>query len=170
MRLRRLLIPAQLNYFFISLMTQSAFAATACGVNCQINFTTTQDVAEVINDFLDNDQESVTIIRNDETGVFTVTLSDGRIFSLMAIGLTVRNQNMMQQRQMTQTDESHLQLRTRSGLSLQLRNAFYQEDEAVGAILRAGWANMEWFRNRFEIESRAGDRMCLEPAMDLTPG
>ena len=142
MRLRRLLIPAQLNYFFISLMTQSAFAATACGVNCQINFTTTQDVAEVINDFLDNDQESVTIIRNDETGVFTVT----------------------------QIDESHLQLRTRSGLSLQLRNAFYQEDEAVGAVLRAGWANMEWFRNRFEIESRAGDRMCLEPAMDLTPG
>lgn len=142
MRLRRLLIPAQLNYFFISLMTQSAFAATACGVNCQINFTTTQDVAEVINDFLDNDQESVTIIRNDETGVFTVT----------------------------QIDESHLQLRTRSGLSVQLRNAFYQEDEAVGAILRAGWANMEWFRNRFEIESPAGDRMCLEPAMDLTPG
>ena len=142
MRLRRLLIPAQLNYFSISLMTQSAFAATACGVNCQINFTTTQDVAEVINDFLDNDQESVTIIRNDETGVFTVT----------------------------QIDESHLQLRTRSGLSVQLRNAFYQEDEAVGAILRAGWANMEWFRNRFEIESRAGDRMCLEPAMDLTPG
>ena len=142
MRLRRLLIPAQLNYFFISLMTQSAFAATACGVNCQINFTTTQDVAEVINDFLDNDQESVTIIRNDETGVFTVT----------------------------QIDESHLQLRTRSGLSLQLRNAFYQEDEAVGAVLRAGWANMEWFRNRFEIESRAGDRMCLEPTMDLTPG
>ena len=142
MRLRRLLIPAQLNYFSISLMTQSAFAATACGVNCQINFTTTQDVAEAINDFLDNDQESVTIIRNDETGVFTVT----------------------------QIDESHLQLRTRSGLSVQLRNAFYQEDEAVGAILRAGWANMEWFRNRFEIESRAGDRMCLEPAMDLTPG
>lgn len=29
---------------------------------------------------------------------------------------------------------------------------------------------MEWHRNRFEIDSPAGERMCLEPAMEITPG
>src|SRR5690606_28409790 len=81
-----------------------------------------------------------------------------------------RAQNMNQQRHMMETEEGHLRLRSRAGLQIQLRNAFHHEAEAIGAMLRANWRNMEWFRNRFEIESPSGERMCLEPAMEIIPG
>ena len=153
------------------LLTHSAIAAvTPCGNNCQLNYTTTQDIADVVNDFLDHNQNQATVTRNDETGVFTVTLPDGSLLSVAALGLTIRNQNMAQQRQMTRTMDGDLHLHTQSGLKLQLRNAFHHEPEAIGAMLRAQWRNMEWFRNRFEIESPAGERMCLEPAMQISAG
>lgn len=154
--------------FFLTPWT--AVAATPCGENCQINFTTAQDVADVVNDFLGSNQNQATVTRDDETGVFTVTLPDGSMLSVAALGLTIRNQTMTQQRQMTRTRDGDLHLHTQSGLKLQLRNAFHHEAEAVGAMLRAQWRNMEWFRNRFEIESPSGERMCLEPAMGISAG
>ncbi|MCP5245830.1 MAG: hypothetical protein H6937_07735 [Burkholderiales bacterium] len=71
---------------------------------------------------------------------------------------------------MEKTKDGQLRLRTRAGLQIQLRNAFHDEPAAIGALLRERWINMEWFRNRFEIESPSGERMCLEPAMEIIPG
>ncbi|MCB1984667.1 MAG: hypothetical protein H6936_04715 [Burkholderiales bacterium] len=140
-----------------------------CGENCQVNYTTAQDIEEAINDFLGN-QLSATVTRNAETGVFTVTFSDGRVLSTISVGLTLRAQNMLQQRHMGETEDGQLRLRSRSGLQIQLRNAFHDEPAAIGAMLRERWRNMEWFRNRLEIESPSGERMCLEPAMEIIPG
>lgn len=140
-----------------------------CGENCQVNYTNVQDIEDIVNDFFDN-QPPATVVRNTETNVFTVTLPDGRVLSVAPVGLTLRAQNMEQQRHMAETEDGHLRLRSRAGLQIQLRNAFHHEAEAIGAMVRAQWRNMEWYRNRFEIDSPAGERMCLEPAMEITPG
>lgn len=53
------------------LLAHSAIAAiTPCGNNCQLNYTTAQDVADVVNDFLGHNQNQATVTRDDETGVF----------------------------------------------------------------------------------------------------
>ena len=171
MKRLQFLIPILLFISYTPFVAQSSLAADSpCGVNCQVNFTTVQDVEALINEFVGNEQTRATVTRNEETGVFTVTLPNGGLLSLMPVGLTLRNQNTQQQRVVMQTEEGHLHLRSQSGLQMQLRNAFHHEAEALSEMFRAGWRNLEWFRNRMEIDSPSGERMCLGPAMELAAG
>ncbi len=153
------------------LLMQFAQAAGSgpCGENCQANFTTVQDIEDLVNELTDNAQPGATVVKNAETGVITVTLPDGRILSVTAVGLALRSQNMAQ-RQIMEAENGGLHLRSRQGLQIQLRSEFHHEAQAIGELLRLGWDNIEWFGNQIEIDSPAGDRMCFAPDMELVSG
>ncbi len=137
-----------------------------CGANCQADFTTVQDVEDLVNELTNDGQTGATIVKNVETGVITVTLPDGRILSVTPVGLALRSQNMAQ-RQIMETENGGLHLRSQQGLQIQLRSEFHHEAQAIGELLRLGWDNIEWFGNQIEIDSPSGERMCFAPDMDL---
>lgn len=140
-----------------------------CGLNCQVNYTTVQDVDEIVNEFVGNGQALATVEKSAETGVFTITLPNGRMLSVVPVGLTLKSQEMVQ-RQLMETEEGHLRLRSQSGAEIRLRSEFHHEAQAIGELLRAGWTNIEWFEDRIEIDSPGGERMSFGPDMEITPG
>ncbi len=74
------------------------------------------------------------------------------------------------QRQIMETKNGGLHLRSRQGLQIQLRSEFQHEAQAIGELLRLGWNNIEWFGNQIEIDSSLGERMCFAPDMELVSG
>ena len=153
------------------LLAQFALAAGPgpCGANCQANFTTVQDVEDLVNELTNDGQPGATAVRDVETGVITVTLSDGRLLSVAPVGLALRSQNTAQRRIM-ETENGGLHLRSQQGLQFQLRSEFHHEAQAIGELLRLGGDNIEWFGNQVEIDSPAGERMCFAPDMELIAG
>lgn len=140
-----------------------------CGANCDVNFTTVKDVEDAVTAFFGSDSAPVVVVKDAETGVFTITLPDGRIFSVAPNGLTLRHKNTVEQ-QMMETEEGHLRLRAQSGLEIQLRSEFHHQVQAMGELLRLGWDNIGWFGDRIEIDSPVGERMCLAPDMEVFAG
>lgn len=150
------------------LLAQFAQAAGPgpCGANCQANFTTVQDIEDLVNELTNDGQPGTTAVKNVETGVVTVTLPDGRLLSVTPVGLALRSQNMAQ-RQIQGTENGGLRLRSEQGLQIQLRSEFHHQAQAIGELLRLGWDNIEWFGNQIEIDSPSGERMCFAPDMEL---
>lgn len=140
-----------------------------CGIDCEVNFTTAKDIEDTVNAFFGSGSILVTVVKDAETGVFTITLPDGRIFSVVPNGLTLRHKNAVQQ-QVMETEEGHLRLRSQSGLEIQLRSEFHHQVQAMGELLRLGWDNIGWFGDRIEIDSPAGERMCFAPDMEIIAG
>lgn len=140
-----------------------------CGINCEVNFTTAKDVEDAVSAFFGSDSAPVAVVKDAETGVFTITLPDGRIFSVVPNGLTLRHKNTVEQ-QMMETEEGHLRLRAQSGLEIQLRSEFHHQVQAMGELLRLGWDNIGWFGDRIEIDSPARERMCFAPDMEIIAG
>ncbi len=153
---------------FPGLITQAA-DPPHCGINCEVNFTTAKDVEDAVSAFYGSDSAPVEVVKDAETGVFTITLPDGRIFSVVPNGLTLRHKNAVEQ-QMMETEEGHLRLRAQSGLELQLRSEFHHQVQALGELLRLGWDNTVWFGDRIEIDSPAGERMCFAADMEVFAG
>lgn len=140
-----------------------------CGINCEVNFTTAKDVEDAIREFFGSDSASVSVVKDPETGAFTVTLPNGKIFIVAPIGLTLRYQNTVEQ-QMMETEEGHIRLRSLSGLEIQLRSEFHHKVQAMSELLRLGWSNIAWFEDRIEIDSPTRERMCFAPDMEVTAG
>ena len=140
-----------------------------CGINCDINITSVKDVEDAVSAFFGSDSLPVAVVKDAETGVFTITLPNGRIFSVVPNGLTLRHRNTVEQ-QMMETEEGHLRLRAQSGLEIQLRSEFHHQVQAMGELLRLGWDNIGWFGDRIEIDSPAGERMCFAPDMEIFAG
>lgn len=165
-------------FFYISLisilMGLPVWAAQStdsphCGANCDVNFTTVQDIEDAVGAFFGGDSAPVAVVKDAETGVFTITLPDGRIFSVVPNGLTLRHKNTVEQ-QMMETEEGQLRLRAQSGLEIQLRSEFHHQVQAMGELLRLGWDNIGWFGDRIEIDSPTGERMCFTPDMEIFAG
>jgi|CXWL01.1.fsa_nt_gi hypothetical protein len=140
-----------------------------CGINCEVNFTTAKDIEDAVSAFFGSDSAPVAVVKDAETGVFTITLPDGRIFSVVPNGLTLRHKNTVEQ-QIMETEEGHMRLRAQSGLEIQLRSEFHHQVQAMGELLRLGWDNIGWFGDRIEIDSPAGERMCFAPDMEIIAG
>lgn len=153
----------------LSIRFAQADDSPQCGVNCQVNFTTIQDLENIANEFFNNGQTPAIVVKDAETGVFTITLPNGKILSVVPTGLTLRYQNTVQQHT-RETEEGHLHLRSQSGLEVQLRSQFHHQVQAMGEMLRLGWGNIGWLGDRFEIDSPSGERMCLQPDMEVTSG
>lgn len=157
-----------ITIMFLPVQWVLAADSLPCGLNCQVNYTTVQDVDEIVNEFVGNGQALATVERSAETGVFTITLPNGRMLSVVPVGLTLKSQEMVQ-RQLMETEEGHLRLRSQSGTEIRLRSEFHHEGQAIGELLRAGWTNIEWFEDRIEIDSPGGERMSFGPDMEITP-
>ncbi|WP_374567618.1 hypothetical protein [Nitrosomonas sp.] len=140
-----------------------------CGINCEVNFTTAKDVEDAVSAFFGGDSAPVIVVKNSETGVFRVTLANGKMFSLAPVGLTLRYRNRVEQ-QMMETEEGHVRFRSQSGVEIQLRSEFHNQVQAMGELLRLGWENVGWFGDRIEIDSPAGERMCFAPDMEIIAG
>jgi len=151
--------------FLLTQFVQAAGPQT-CGADCQASFTTVQDVEDLVNELVNDGQPGATAVRNIETGVITVTLPDGSILSVAPVGLALRSQNMGQ-RQIMETENRGLHLRSQQGLQIQLRSEYHDQTQAIGELLRLGWDNIEWFGNQIEIDSPSGERMCFAPDMGL---
>lgn len=121
-----------------------------CGANCQANFTTAQDVEDLVNELVNDGQPGATAVRNIETGVITVNLPDGSLLSVTPVGLALRSQNMAQ-RQIMATENGGLHLRSEQGLQFQLRSEFHHEAQAIGELLRLGGITL----NGLETELRS---------------
>ena len=132
----------------LSIRFAQADDSPQCGVNCQVNFTTIQDLENIANEFFNNGQTPAIVVKDAETGVFTITLPNGKILSVAPTGLTLRYQNTVQQHT-RETEEGHLHLRSQSGLEVQLRSQFHHQVQAMGEMLRLGWGNLGWLGDRF---------------------
>ena len=73
----------------LSIRFAQADDSPQCGVNCQVNFTTIQDLENIANEFFNNGQTPAIVVKDAETGVFTITLPNGKILSVAPTGLTL---------------------------------------------------------------------------------
>ncbi len=155
-------------FIFVMQLSQAA-QMPPCGTDCQVSRPTQQDVADIINDLLENGQAPVTVTKDEDTGVITIILDDGTLFSIETIGLTLRHQSM-QQRQSFQSEDGSLLLRSEAGLEVRIRAAIHRETEVIGEMYRLGWTDFFWFEGGIEVNSPAGDRLCLAPDMEISSG
>jgi len=58
-------------------------------MGCQVNQPTQQDIADILNDLLEDGHAPITLVEDEETGVITIALDDGAVFSIEAIGLKI---------------------------------------------------------------------------------
>lgn len=141
--------------------------ASPCGTGCMVSTPSVQHMEEVLNDLVDESQRPVQVDQNETTGVLTITLGDGTQFSIETIGMALGHQNM-HNRQVSQSDDGTLYLRSQSGLQIRIRAAIHQEEEVIGAMHGLGWSDFFWFDGGIEASSPAGDRLCLAPDMQIS--
>ena len=151
---------------FIFAMQLAQAQAMPCNMDCQVNHPSQQDIVDILNDLVESSQAPVVATQDTDTGAITVTLADGTLLSVEAIGLTLRRQNM-QQRQLNQLNDGSLHLRSQAGVELRIRAAIHRTDEIIGEMYRAGWNDFYWFDDGIEVNSPQGDRLCLSPDMEI---
>lgn len=153
--------------FIITIQLPQAAQSSLCGMGCQVNQPTQQDIADILNDLLEDGHAPITLVEDEETGVITIALDDGAVFSIEAIGLMLRHQGM-QERQLSQSEDGSLHMRSQAGLEVRIRAAIHQEAILVGEMYQVGWSDFFWFDGGFEVDSPAGERLCLAPDMEIT--
>ena len=75
--------------FIITIQLPQAAQSSLCGMGCQVNQPTQQDIADILNDLLEDGHAPITLVEDEETGVITIALDDGAVFSIEAIGLKI---------------------------------------------------------------------------------
>ena len=141
--------------------------SSQCGMDCMVNTPSVEDIANILNDLVDSSQTPVLVSKDQESGTITITLGDGSQFSVETVGLLLGHQNM-HQRQVSQSEDGSLHLRSQEGLEVRIRAAMHQEAELVGEMYSSGWADFYWFEEGIEVNSPSGDRLCLSPDMEIS--
>ncbi len=159
----RLLSPV----FFMSIVLSSQTQSSPCGMDCMVGTPSVQDIADILNDLVDSSQTPVMVSKDEESGAITVTLGDGTQFSVETVGLLLGHQNMHQQ-QINQGEDGSLHLRSQAGMEVRIRAAMHREAELVGEMYNSGWTEFFWFEEGIEVNSPAGDRLCLTPDMEIS--
>lgn len=155
--------------FILGLAVSQADQVATCGMDCQVLQSTEQNLLDIIDDLLEEGESVVSVVKNEETGIVTVTLSDGSVFSIETIGLMLRHHGM-QQRHANQSEDGSLHLRSQNGLEVRIRAAMHQEEEIIGEMYRLGWTDFFWFDGGVRVNSPAGERLCLAPDMQISAG